>query len=476
MARAFLCGYKTAMAAGSDGSASGPPLERGLGLLQATALNVANMVGIGPFITIPLFIATMMGPQAMIGWVIAAALVICDGLVWSELGASLPGSGGTYHFLREIFRPYRWGRLIPFLFIWQFLISGTLEMASGYIGTVDYLKYAFPGLQAMFDGWGAPWGWNVVAALGCALIVSLLCNGIRIVGWLGVALTGGTMATVLIVIISGLANFDTALLRLPPHAFRADWAFLIGLGGAMRIAVYDFFGYYNVCHLGDEVRDPRKTIPRSIIISVLLVGAIYLTMNLSIIAVVPWQEAMRSENIAALFMERLYGRPVAMAFTILIVWTSLTCMFAITLGYSRIPFAAAREGDFFRIFATLHPTKHYPSISLWAVGALTAVFCFFPLQHVIEAAVTVRILVQFVGQIVALHILRTTRPDVPLPFRMWLYPIPSCIALAGWIFLWATSGWTLILAGVGVMASGCLVFWIRRFWPPKTGEAPHRRT
>lgn len=447
----------------SDDSA--PHLDRGLGLLQATALNIANMVGIGPFITIPLFIATMGGPQAMIGWIIAAVLVLCDGLVWSELGAALPGSGGTYHFLREIFRPYRWGRLIPFLFIWQFLISGTLEMASGYIGTVDYLKYAFPALQPMFDEWGMPWGWNTIAALGCGIIVWLLCHGIRVVGWLGVALTGGTILTVLVVIVSGLAHFNGALLRLPPGALHLDLAFLVGIGGAMRIAVYDFFGYYNVCHLGDEVREPHKTIPRAVIISVLLIGAIYLTMNLSIIAVVPWQEAIKSENIAALFMERLYGRPVAVVFTGLIIWTSLACMFAITLGYSRIPYAAAREGDFFRIFGSVHPQKHYPRISLLAVGALTAVFCFFPLQQVIEAAVTVRILVQFLGQIIALHILRTTRPDVPLPFRMWLYPIPSCVALLGWIFLWATSGWTLVLSGIGVIASGCLVFWLRALWP-----------
>lgn len=436
------------------------PLERGLGLIQATALNMANMVGIGPFITIPLFIAAMQGPQAMMAWVIAAVLVLCDGLVWSELGAALPGSGGTYHFLREIFRPYRWGRLVPFLFIWQFLISGTLEMASGYIGGVDYLKYAFPNLQSTFDQWGFPRGWNAIAALSCGLVTLLLCRRIKTVGWLGVFLTAGTLLTVLIVIIAGLTHFNASLLQPPPGAFQFNLAFFIGLGGAMRIAVYDFLGYYNVCHLGDEVRDPGRTIPRAVILSVLIVGALYLLMNLSIIAVVPWQEAMKSENVAALFMERLFGRHVAVLFTGLIVWTALTCLFAITLGYSRIPYAAAREGDFFRVFARVHPRDHYPVVSLLAVSGLTAVFCFFPLSQVIDAAVTVRILVQFVGQIIALHILRKTRPEVPLPFRMWLYPIPSLVALVCWIFLWASSGWTLVLSGVGVIASGCVVFGI----------------
>ena len=439
-----------------------PQLERHLGLLQATALNIANMVGIGPFITIPLFIATMNGPQAMVAWVIAAVLVLCDGLVWSELGAALPGSGGTYHFLREIFLPYRWGRLVPFLFIWQFLISGPLEMASGYIGMLAYVKYALPGLEPALAKWGVPGGMSTVAAACVVFVTLLLCRRIRLLGWIGVAFCAGTIVTVLTVIGAGLAHFDASLLKMPDNAFTMNMAFVVGLGGAMRIAVYDYLGYYNVCHLGDEVRDPGRTIPRAVIISVVAIAVIYLTMNLSIIAVVPWQEAMKSENVAALFMEKLFGRGVAVAFTGLIVWTAIACMFAITLGYSRIPYAAAREGDFFRIFAKVHPQQHYPVVSLLAIGGMTAVFCFLSLQQVIDAAVTVRIVVQFIGQIVALHLLRKTRPDVPLPFHMWLYPIPSLLALIGWIFLWASSGWTLVLSGLGVIASGCVVFAVWR--------------
>ncbi|MBI5802492.1 MAG: APC family permease [Verrucomicrobia bacterium] len=435
-----------------------PQLERGLGLLQATALNIANMVGIGPFITIPLFIGTMNGPQAMVAWVIAAVLVLCDGLVWAELGAALPGSGGSYHFLREIFGRYRWGRIVPFLFIWQFLVSGTLEMASGYIGAVEYLKYAVPSLEPTLASWGVPGGLRVVAALACVGITLSLCRNIHLVGWISVVLCGGTIITVLIVIVAGLLNFNPSLLALPPNAFEMNLTWVVALGAAMRIAVYDYLGYFNICHLGDEVRDPARTIPRAIMISVGVIAAVYMTMNLSIIAVVPWQEAMKSENIAALFMEKLFGRNVAVVFTWLVIWTALACMFAITLGYSRIPFAAARAGDFFAVFAKVQPGGNYPQVSLLALGGLTAVFCFLPLQTVIDGAVTVRILVQFIGQIIALHILRTQRPDVPLPFRMWLYPIPSVLALIGWVFLWATSGMQLLLVGLGVIASGAIVF------------------
>ena len=225
----------------------------------------------------------------------------------------------------------------------------------------------------------------------------------------------------------------------------------------MLIAIYDYFGYYNICHLGEEVRDPGRTIPRAVIGSVVLVAAVYLIMNLSIIAVVPWQEAMKSKEIASLFMETLFGRRVAVMFTGLILWTALACMFAITLGYSRIPYAAALNGDFFPAFGRVHKTKRYPAVSLWTLGGLTAVFCFLPLQLVIEAAVTVRILVQFVAQIIGLHVLRTTRPEVVLPFRMWLYPLPSLLALGGWLFVLGTRA-DLLWMVFGVLASGVAVF------------------
>jgi amino acid transporter len=445
-----------------------PQLERSLGLLQATSLNVSNMVGIGPFITIPAFLATMGGPHALIGWVVAAVLVICDGLVWSELGASLPGSGGSYHFLRETFGKTGtwWGRLMPFLFIWQFLVSGTLEIASGYIGAADYVRYVFPNLESQLAAWGIPHGMSWLAAASCVVITLALCGRTRVVGWVSVVLCFGTLLTVLTVIVAGLTHFNPSLLTLPPDvaAGTGDKSMYSGLGAAMLIAIYDYLGYYNVCHLGDEVREPGKTIPRAVIISVVVVAVIYLTMNISIIAVVPWQEAMVSKNIAADFMERLFGRPVAVAFTWMILWTVVACMFAITLGYSRIPFAAARQGDFFRVFGWVHPRGQFPAVSLLALGGLTAVFCFFPLQDVINAAVTVRILIQFIGQIAALDWLRRKRPDIPLPFRMKLYPLPSVIALGGWFFVLGSADLKSRLAGLAVTVSGVIVFAIWQAW------------
>jgi amino acid transporter len=451
-----------------QGNAESQPLHRGIGLVEATSLNVANMVGVGPFITIPLFVAAMGGPQALIGWIVAAVLVLCDGLVWSELGAALPGSGGTYHFLREIYGRFRGGRLIAFLFIWQFLISGTLELASGYIGAAGYLAYALPGIDVPLAEWqsrgadGTPIdhqiSWlSVIAAAGAIAVSVSLCRHIRSLASLAVVLCAGTLVTTFIMIAAGLWNFDASLITFPPDAFRVDAHFATGLGAAMLIAIYDYLGYYNVCHLGDEVKDPAKTIPRAVILSVLIVAAIYLTMNIAILGVVPWQQVVKSRNIAADFMEILYGTRVAVVFSFFVIWAAIASVFVMTLGYSRILYAAARNGDFFRIFGHLHARGRFPTVALLALGALTAVFCFFSLEAVINAAVVVRIFVQFLGQILGLHLLRSTRPDVVLPFRMWLYPLPSLIAAVGWLFVLGAR-YELLPIALAVIGAGVVIY------------------
>jgi amino acid transporter len=438
---------------------SASELDRGLGPWQATGLNIANMIGIGPFVTIPLFIAAMSGPQAMIAWVLAAILVVCDGLVWSELGAAIPGSGGTYHFLKRIFGVYPLGRILPFLFIWQFMVSGAMEIASGYIGALEYLKYAIPSLGERMEPLAGGTRW--IAVITIILVTLLLCRRIQNIGWIVILMTCGTLLTVALVILIGWWHMDWSKITFPENAFRLDATFASGLGAAMMIAIYDYLGYYNVCHLGDEVREPARTIPLAVMTSVVVVALIYMTMNLAIMGVVPWQDAMKSTNIAADFMETLYGRPWAVAFTWLILWTALASVFALTLGYSRIPYAAARQGDFFSVFGKIHATAKYPWVSLLTLGLLTAVFCFLDLGTVISAAVCVRIVVQFLGQIAALHIVRTTRPDIQLPFRMWLYPIPSVIAALGWIFVLVVADRFALLLSLGVVVSGVVVYFFK---------------
>ncbi|MCL4401280.1 MAG: APC family permease [Acidobacteria bacterium] len=409
-------------------------LVRSFGLLQATALNMSNMVGVGPFITIPLIISSMGGPQCMLGWLLGTVLALCDGLVWSELAAAMPGAGGTYLYLREAFRKTPLGLALPFLFVWQFIFSGPLEIASGYIGFAQYLGYFWKSIT--------PWQTKAVAfALG-VLVTTLLYRRITAIGRLTVVLWAGMLLTVVWIVLSGIGRFDAKLaFDFPPGAFRFSTGFLMGLGGATLIAMYDFLGYYDICYVGGEVRNPERVIPRAILLSVMAVALIYAAMNLCIMAVVPWREAMQSKFVVAQFMERIYGPWAGAAVTVMILWSAFASVFALVLGYSRIPYAAALDGSFFKPFATLHPRGQFPHLSLLVIGGLSILASLLELEWVLSALLTARILVQFIGQIAAVHYIRRSRPDIKRPFKMWFYPLPSLVALLGWGYVFLTSGW-----------------------------------
>ncbi len=456
-------------------TASHPHLARRFNLLQATALNMTNMVGIGPFITIPLLMSALGGPQAMIGWLIAMLIAIPDGMVWSELGAAMPGSGGSYLYLREAFGRETFGRLMAFLFIWQFIFSGPLEIASGLIGFIQYSGYFLPNLTTL--------GRNLLATgIGLAAIW-LLYRKTDAIAKIAVSLWIGTLLTTAAVIVTGALHFDRKLaFDFPPGAFHLSGKFLLGLGAACRFGMYDYLGYYDICYIGDEVKNPGKVIPRSIIISVAGVALIYLAMNLSIIGVVPWREFVPAEGnrkadfVVSLFMEKVYGPRIATIFTAMVLWTTVGSVFALLLGYSRIPYAAAQDGYFFRIFGRLHPRKQFPHVSLLVIGGISILCSFVSLGMVIDALMTTRILVQFIGQIFAVTLLRRRAPAGERPYRIWLYPLPSLVALAGWIFIFATSEVKIILFGLGTLAAGMLFFLIWSFatrrWPFRPPEAP----
>ncbi len=446
-----------------------PHLVRRLGLLQATALNVTNMIGIGPFITIPALMSTINGggPQCMLGWIASLLIVLPDGLIWAELGAAMPSAGGSFAWLREAYGRESWGKLMAFLFIWQFILSGPMEIGSGFIGLKQYMGF--------FLGNVSPWQMNALN-LGLALLLFLLLyRRIGSVGRITVWLWIGTMVTVGAVILSAVGHFDPKIaFSLPPKAFDFSLGFVSGLGAATSIGVYDYLGYYDICYLGEEVRDPGRVIPRSIICSLAIVAVLYLTMNLAIIGVVPWRSFVPVPDsgpapIAALFMQKIWGTKIARAFTFMILWTAFGSIFTLTLGYSRVPYAAARDGCFFPIFARLHPTKDFPHLALTLTIVLSVAFSFVDLTTLINALIAMRVLVQFIGQIGAVLLLRRLKPDMPRPFRIWLYPLPALAALAGWVFIFLTTDRNLqwgALAALGLGVVGFLL-WSRlaSAWP-----------
>ncbi len=448
--------------------ASPPHLTRGFGLLQATALNMSNMVGVGPFITIPLLMAAMGGPQSLLGWLVGALIVVSDGQVWSELGSALPGSGGSYRFLRECYGPERWGRLMAFLFIWQFVLSGPLEIASGMIGFGQYATYLWPGL--------ALGGHRLVAAGVGVTAVLLLARRITFLSRITVTLWAGTVVTLVAVIASGLPRFSAArAFDFPQGAFDFNRGFVLGLGSAALIAIYDYLGYYDICYIGDEVRDPGRVIPRSILYAIAGCAVAYLGLHLTMIGAIPWRDMIGSRFVVSEFMERLHGRGAAVVVTLMILWTAFGSVFALLLGYSRIPYAAAARGDFFRAFGRLHPTRGFPDVSLYVLGGVSIVAAFFTLDQVITALITTRVVVQFAGQIFALPLLRRRLSAAERPYKMWLYPLPAVVALAGWAYVFLTAGWVYVMVGLATLAAGVVAFLVRasiaRAWPFGGGAA-----
>ncbi|WP_426701518.1 APC family permease [Rhodanobacter sp. Col0626] len=433
--------------------------HRSIGLFTGTAINMTQMCGIGPFITIPIMLAIMGGPQALIGWIAGAILAMADGMVWAELGAAMPGSGGTYVYLREAFQ-YRTGKLMPFLFIWTVLLTIPLLMSTGIIGMVQYLGFFFPHM-----GW---WPVHLIGLAATALVTLLLYRRIESIRVITIALWVIMLLSVVGVSAAGFSDFHPEYaFTYPADAFGPH--FFVGLGAGLILGIYDYLGYFTTAYMGDELRDPGRTMPGSIIISVIVMMVIYLILNISVLGVAPWQEIARSTSVASLVVEHSWGHLAAAVMTVLIIVTAFASVFAGLLGGSRVPFQAAHEKVFLSVFGKLHAKHGFPHVALLTMGAVTAIGTFFDLTEVISMLLAATIIVQSIAQIAALVVLRKRQPGLHRPYRQWLYPVPCVIALLGWVYVYVSaSASALMLSGAWIVA-GIVVFaiWakVNRSWP-----------
>ena len=428
-------------------------LKRELSLTQAVALNMIDMVGIGPFVVLPIVIGIMGGPQHISAWIAGAVLASIDGLIWAEYGAALPRAGGSYVFLKEAYGKH-WGRLMSFLFIWQTMIQAPLVIASGSIGFAQYLSYIVPLDEVT----------RRIASGSLVIILTiLLYRKISTVGKISVGLWIGVLATMAWFIIGGLAHFDADLaFDYPEGAWDFTWAFWVALGQATVQTMYSYLGYYNVNHLGSEIKNPEKNIPRAIIISIIGIAVLYLAMQFAVIGVIPWQEAQHSQFIVSTLIERLYGTTAATVATVLVLWIAFSSLFAVMVGYSRIPYAAALDGNFFSVMAKTHPTKNFPHIALlWLGGAAFVFSMMFKMADVIRAILAMRIIVQFIAGAVGIMMLRRAIGEANIPFKMWLYPLPALVAIILWASIMLSTGPWFALSGVGMMVMGIVVFLVR---------------
>ena len=439
-----------------------PVLQRRLGLAQATAINMTDMVGIGPFITMPMVIGMMNGPWFLYAWIAGAFLSIVDAMIWSELGAAFPKAGGSYNFLKEAYGKNSEGKMMSFLFVWQTMIQAPLVIASAAIGFAKYFSYLMP-LTNVLE--------KIVSGSVVVLIVLLLYRKIDAIGKISVFLWSGVIITMFWIIGGGIAhgNFLTPIKNIHT-GITVDYAFVTAIGFASVKSVYSYLGYYNICHLGSEIKNPSKNIPRSMFISIAGIAILYMLMNISVVSVVPWWQAKDSEFLASEFMQQIAGDNAAKIVTCLILWVAFASVFSATLGYSRIPYAAAADGEFFKVFAKLHPTKNFPHISLLFLGSLAFIFSMlFKLSDVISAILAMRIMIQFIGQAIGLLLLHRKKNRVEFPYKMPLFPVPIILAIAMWLFILISTGSKLMSYGILVIAIGLVVYFIKakikKEWP-----------
>ena len=435
-----------------------PKLQRSLGLFQSTVLNMIDMVGIGPFVTLPIVMG-LMGGMFLYAWIAGAILSLIDAMIWSELGAAYPLAGGSYNFLKEAYGKNGLGRMMSFLYVWQTVIQAPLVAASAAIGFSQYLGYLIH-LEI--------WQQKAVSGIVIIFITFLLYRKIDSIGKIGVLLWSGVLLTLGWIILGGIAH-GNFLQPLKDINTSFSWGQLASFvfGQACIKSMYSYLGYYNVCHLGGEIKNPGKNIPRSMFISVIGIAILYLAMNVSVSSVIPWQEIKgwqdgnQNNFVVSTFIERLYGSNAANIATVMILWVALASLFAVMLGYSRVPYAAAVDGAFFKMFGKLHPTKNFPYISLLVLAGFAFVFSLlFKMKHIIDGILAMRIMVQFVGQAIGVMLLRKRNGTKYLPYKMPLYPLPVILAIAMWLFIFYATGLTIILSFLIVFGSGVIVYFI----------------
>jgi amino acid transporter len=403
-------------------------------------------------------VASMNGPHVIYAWLAGLVLAVFDGLVYAQLGAALPGSGGGYLYMREAFKPFGLGRLAGFIFIFDTILVAPLSVAGGAVGVADYLQYFWTSMSGLQH--------NLIAAAVCVVCTALLWRRIEDIGRLAVIMLGGVIVTIGWVIVAGLFNFSPAqAFDFPPEARSLNGTLLTAIGATSILAMYNYGGYNQVCFIGGEVKEPGRNIPRSILLSTFIVAALYMVMTVVILGMIPWQEVKDSRTIASLFIERTLadpqsGRVAGIVMTSLILFVAAAGLYATILGYSRVAYAAARDGDFFKVFARVHPTKGFPHVSLVMTALVSIPFCFFTLGQLVNWLIQVQILLRFIWQCAAVILLRRYRPDIPQPYTMWLYPWPAVLSGALWVFIFFTGPVEGMWFSVATLLAGVAAYWL----------------
>ncbi len=436
------------------------------GFWSAFGFNTMMMFGTGPFISIPYTVASVepSGSHALVGYSIALVACVCDAFICGELGSMFPYSGGSATYLKHLYGENTFGQFAAFIFLFQFMVAGPAEIASGFIAIAEYLIY----FDTEVLGYGARVGISL-GALAISTLLLLMSN--KEIAWVTVTLAGITIAAVVLSVIVGFSKFETGLLDAPSDAFAGSASTVLkSLAAATRFGVYDMTGYYDVCFMGDEVKNPRKIIPLSCISTAVVIGIVYLIVYISVLGVIDWRviAPIYSDDsdedqigIMSLFYEKTINKGFAQFFTIVVVITIFGSVYSMMAGFQHLLASGAKDGFFFSIFAKRHPKTDIPYVALLTLSALSAAWCFFSLDTVIDAMTTLLVFVQFIGQAVGLLYYRWKTPYEELPegWRMPLYPLPVIIQIILFFYIFITSpSW--VLYGEDPILDICVLFLI----------------
>ncbi len=433
-------------------------LARSLNLPQATVLNMIDMVGIGPFITLPIIMVAFPGKFSLLPWLVGAIVALSDGFVWGELGAAWPHAGGSYIFLQKLYKG-RFGHVLAFLYILQTTIHLPLVITSAAIGIVDYAGFI---VHLGF------WQGKLIMVGIVMIVVFLLYRKVVDASKIGIVFSVIVVGLLLWTIITGVVGFNSELFNENLRTSTAlsniqGMAFWFAIGHYTSKTIYAYLGYYNVCNLGSEIKDPTRNIPKSIIISIVGIAILYLLMQGAVAgSISPSLIVNENAPVISILFEQVYGKGMAEAATVVLLVVACSSLFALMLGYTRIIYAAAKDKMHFKIFAHLHPTRKFPDYALLIFGGLAIVFCLiFRRPSVVFGFIVVtRIFIQFIPQAIGVIGLRIKKRTNELKFKMPWYPVIPVFSILIWTFVFITSGYVYFTSGIIIILIGLLLYYL----------------
>jgi APA family basic amino acid/polyamine antiporter len=442
-------------------------LVRGLGLWSAIAIVIGDTVGTGIFL-VSSDMARAVGSATLVlaAWVLGGLIVLLGAFCYAELGAAFPKAGGPYVYLSRGLGPI-WG----FLFGWMSsFLERPVGMATLAAGFVRFLGFFFPVLATpWFTSHLGSYEFSLTPAQPLAALIVLIATAInyfsvRMSGAIQVVLTSLKIATILLIVVGGVLFGAQSASKAAPAVGQFSFGMIGALLTALVPAMWAYNGFNDLGDLGEEIVRPQKNIPRAIILGLLTVIGLYVLANVVYFHTLPFAHLALSQHVASDVVQSMAGPRGATYLTIAMAVSALGALHVVILTGSRIPYAMARDGEFFHFAARIHPGFRTPSGSLIFLGSLAALLALSGTYEELYSLFVFAVWIFFALAAIALLRLRKKEPNLPRPYRAWGYPWTPLIfliaAVALTVNLWMVRPVRSSL-GLAVIAAGIPFF---RYW------------